>query len=291
MISQATDPGQAYYKRLKEVLEQLYQRYNRYELIAPDPLQFVYRYEKPADMEIAGLLAAMLAYGRVQQIEKSLTRLIGVMTPTPAEFIRRFDKRKRRRFEGFKHRFNTGQDIADLCEILKEVLDRHGSIENFFADGYDAADENILPALSRFRDTLLAMHQKRHSGAVRRSFAYLLPGPALGSACKRLNLYLRWMVRDDDVDAGLWKSIDKARLIVPIDVHMGRLCRILGLYNAKTVSLSAALQITRGFAKMQPDDPAKYDFALSRIGIVQACNGRLSDKCDQCEIIEYCRYR
>jgi uncharacterized protein (TIGR02757 family) len=118
---------------------------------------------------------------------------------------------------------------------------------------------------------------------------YLLCDPANGSACKRLNLFLRWMVRDDDVDAGIWKKVDKAKLVVPVDVHMARLCRFLKLYKRKTVSLSAALEITQAFAEIEPFDPVKYDFALSRIGIVEDCNGAYRPQCEDCELLEFCR--
>jgi len=117
---------------------------------------------------------------------------------------------------------------------------------------------------------------------------YLLADPARGSACKRLNLFLRWMVRSDDVDTGLWKSIDKAELIVPIDVHIARLSGILGFHSRKTVSLATAVEITEAFAEIEPADPAKYDFALSRIGILKNCTGRLRKHCTDCELYEFC---
>ena len=118
---------------------------------------------------------------------------------------------------------------------------------------------------------------------------YLLANPARGSASKRLNLFLRWMVRKDDVDLGLWTSIDKAGLIVPVDVHIARLSRILGLHNSSTVSLSTALKITEAFAAICPTDPVKYDFALSRIGIVEDCTGRYRPGCPLCELSATCR--
>ena len=133
------------------------------------------------------------------------------------------------------------------------------------------------------------MYPSKHKGKTSRGLNYLLVNPANGSACKRLNLFLRWMVRDDDVDTGLWTSVDKAGLIIPIDVHMGRLCRILGFHNKKNVSLSTAIQITERFAEIEPDDPVKYDFALSRIGIVENCNGRYRNECRDCELFPLCR--
>jgi len=277
--------------QLRDILERLYGRYNRRELIKPDPLQFVYQYTQPADMEIAGFLAAALAYGRVQQIEKSLTNLLGRMRDSPYGFTLRFDKKSRARLKDFKHRFTTGEDISDLLMLLREVLKRYGSIESVFVRGYNAADKNIIAALSNFCDSLLDMYTKTSKGNVTKGLNYLLPRPAAGSACKRLNLFLRWMVRHDRVDAGIWKSIDKAKLIVPVDVHMGRLCRILKLYDHRTASLSAAAEITASFARIEPADPVKYDFALSRIGIVDNCTGRLRPECEACELFAICSQR
>lgn len=273
----------------KDVLEKLYARYNHRELIRPDPLQFVYQYSDPADMEIAGLLGSCLAYGRVKQIEKSLVDLLERMGDSPSEFVRSFDKEKRTRLKDFRHRFTSGDNISDLLMLLKKVFRGYGNIEKFFLRGYNSSDKNIISALSNFCDSLLEMYAKTHDGYVPRGLSYLLPRPAIGSACKRLNLFLRWMVRNDGVDAGLWKSVDKAKLIVPIDVHMGRLCRILGFYERSTVSLGAAVKITESFAEIEPADPVKYDFALSRVGIVENCTGRYRSGCELCELFEYCR--
>ncbi|MHC4679261.1 MAG: TIGR02757 family protein [Planctomycetota bacterium] len=275
--------------RVKRVLERLYEKYNRRHLIKPDPLQFVYRYSDRADMEIAGLLAAVLAYGRVRQIEKSLNRLFEHMGKNPFEFVRNFDERKRAQLRDFKHRFTAGDDISDLLELLRDVLDRFGSLETYFLRGYRPGDRNVIAGLSNFCDSLCEMYAIRHMGRVGRGLKYLLASPARNSACKRLNLFLRWMVRHDDVDAGLWKSIDEAKLIVPVDIHMSRLCRILGLYRRKTVSLPAAIEITESFARIEPADPVKYDFALSRIGIVENCDGTHRLECEDCELLEFCR--
>ena len=273
---------------IREVLEKLYARYNRRECISPDPLQFVYRYTNRSDMEIAGFLAASLAYGRVEQIEKSLDELLGRMSESPFEFVRNFDEQKRDRFDGFKHRFTTGRDISDLLSLLKDVLADYGSIEKFFVQGYSKGDENIIPALSKFCGSLLEMYSEKYGESAGRGLRYLLVSPEGGSACKRLNLFLRWMVRDDDVDAGLWKSVEPSALVVPMDVHMARLCRVLGFYEQKTVSLSAALKVTESFAKIEPSDPVKYDFALSRIGILQDCTGRHRSDCEFCELFGFC---
>ena len=277
--------------QIRDVLEKLYKRYNRRELISPDPLQFLYRYSDPADVEITAFLASALAYGRVQQIEKSLENLLGRMGESPSGFVINFDRDKRRRLKDFKHRFTTGDDISDLLTLLRTIINRCGSIERYFAIGYNPGDRNIIPALTKFCNSLLDIHVAGGKGPPARGLKYLLASPDGGSACKRLNLFLRWMVRDDDVDTGLWKSIEKAKLVVPVDVHMGRLCKILGLYDRKTVSLSAAAEITESFAGIEPADPVKYDFALSRIGILENCNGRLRKGCEFCELFGFCSRR
>jgi uncharacterized protein (TIGR02757 family) len=276
---------------LKALFEKLYVKYNRKELIKPDPLQFVYKYGNPADMEIAGLLSACLAYGRVEQIQNDLNDLFGRIGSSPHQFVLNFTNKDRASLEDFKHRFNTGNDISDLLTLLKDVLAEYGSIEKYFLLGFDSANENTIFALMRFCDSLLDKHRITHQGHKSKGLAFLLAGPSLGGAAKRLNLFLRWMVRSDDVDAGLWRSVDKSKLIVPVDIHIGRLCRILGFHSHKNVSLKTAIEITRNFAKVSPDDPVKYDFALSRIGILEDCTGMHRDKCEFCELLQWCKNR
>jgi uncharacterized protein (TIGR02757 family) len=278
-------------EKLKAVLDKLYDKYNRRELIKPDPLQFVYEYSNPADMEVAGFLAASLAYGRVEQIENDLRSLFGRMGRSPYEFILDFSKRDRDKLGNFKHRFNTGDDVSDLLTLLQRVLTGCGSIEKFFVRFYNGSDENVIPALSRFCDALLDEHRLAHKSRISKGLAFLLAGPGHGGAAKRLNLFLRWMVRGDDVDAGLWQTIDKLKLVVPVDVHMSRLCGILGFHNHGSASLKTTVEITRRFAEVEPTDPVKYDFALSRIGILEDCTGRHRRGCDACELLPWCLKR
>ncbi len=276
---------------IKDILQRLYRKYNHRNRIKPDPLQFVYKYPNKKDMEIASLLSAVLAYGRVEQIQNSLTKLLGLIGDSPYDFVMDFGQGHRRKLQQFKHRFTTGDDISDMLMLLKKVIKKYGGIENYFLQGYSETDENIIPALTNFCDSLLNMHATEHPGDTNRGLKYLLVSPDGGSACKRLNLYLRWMVRDDQVDAGLWKSVNKAKLIVPVDVHMGRLCRILGFHNNNTVSLKTALKITEMFARIEPSDPVKYDFALSRVGIVENCTGKYRKDCELCELSSFCFQR
>jgi uncharacterized protein (TIGR02757 family) len=282
---------------LRAVLDNLYARYNRRELIPPDPLQFVYKYSKPADMELAGFLAASLAYGRVEQIENDLTDLFSRMGKSPFDFVMGFTNKNRGLLKDFKHRFNTGDDIADLITLLQKAIAESGSprftgeagsIEKYFMKFYDGADENVIAALSRFCDSLLDMYRSANSGRRSKGLEFLLAGPGRGGAAKRLNMFLRWMVRSDDVDPGLWQNIDKSKLVVPVDVHIGRLCRILGFHNRANVTLKTALDITRNFAEIEPADPVKYDFSVSRIGILEDCTGRCREKCEFCELFKWC---
>lgn len=268
----------------RDVLERVYARYNHRQFLDSDPLQFVYRYQDRRDREIVGFLASALAYGRVQQIARSLTELFNRMGSSPYEFTSQFDGRARARLGGFKHRFTTGDDIADLLMRFRRVLDDFGSLEAFFLQGYRPSHATVLPALTRFCESL--------SGGTPPSAGlnYLLASPSRGSACKRLNLFLRWMVRKDEVDVGLWKCVDKAKLLVPVDVHMGRLCRILGFHTGKGTTLATAVKITKAFARIEPNDPVKYDFSLSRIGILEDCTGQAGPSCLTCSLHEaWCR--
>jgi uncharacterized protein (TIGR02757 family) len=255
-------------RKLKEKLDELYEKYNRRDLIKPDPLQFVYRYSSGADKEIAAFLSAVLAYGRVEQIQKSLEKLFSLMEKSPYDFVISFDNKKKKLLKDFKHRFNTGKDICDLLKILKSALQQYGSLEKLFLKGYKKEDKNIIPALSEFCTSLRQLHSHGGNGHMSRGLAYLLPHPLSGSACKRFNLFLRWMDREDDVDVGLWKSVDASKLIIPMDAHISKLCKNMGFYKRKTISLAAAIEITDNFAKVEPCDPVKYDFALCRSGML-----------------------
>jgi uncharacterized protein (TIGR02757 family) len=276
---------------LKETLERVYARYNRRECIGADPLQFAYRFDRARDAEIASFLAAVLAYGRVRQIQRSCEGLFGRMEARPYDFVLNFSRSSRSRLAGFKHRFTAGDDIADLLELLRSVLRKHGSLEAFFVDGLNPREPNVLGTLARFCDRLTDAYARTHGGQVSRGLMYLLASPTRGSASKRLHLFLRWMVRSDGVDPGLWKRIDRAQLIVPLDVHMARLCRILGLHDSNAVSLSTAVEVTENFRAIELADPVKYDFALSRIGILEDCTGRYRPECELCELFGLCLQR
>ncbi|MBW1679895.1 MAG: TIGR02757 family protein [Deltaproteobacteria bacterium] len=244
----------------KQALERLYAHYNHRRWVHPDPLEFLYHYPDPAEREVAGLVASGLAYGRVGQILKSVSYVLDKMGPSPRMFLLESrDGDLHRTFSGFKHRFTTGGELAVFLTGIRGVLRSYGSLQEGFMAGYSPKDETVLPALEDFAALLSAAF-----GGARNS---LLPRPARGSACKRLHLYLRWMVRKDGVDPGGWEGVDPSKLIIPLDTHMHRICKGLGLTARRCADRKTALESTRGFRTVAPRDPVRYDFALTRLGI------------------------
>jgi uncharacterized protein (TIGR02757 family) len=243
----------------KDKLEKLYSRYNRREFIHPDPLEFVHLYDDPADREIVAFIASSLAYGRVSQILKSVACVLSPMVPSPAVFVAESGLETfQNALYDVKHRFATGDHLASLLLGVKQVLKQYGSLHACFMAGMNN-DETVLPALTRFAAEVTA--------GANTGVGHLVPSPDKGSACKRLNLLLRWMVRYDDVDPGGWEGVSASKLIIPLDTHMHRISLSLGLTKRKQANMATAKEITEGFRQISPDDPVKYDFALTRLGM------------------------
>ena len=258
MANATTRPRRA---RLKTVCDELYNTYHRREFVHPDPLEFLYLYDDPRDREIVGIVASSLAYGRVTQILRSVSLVLDRMGPSPFAYLIHATRASlRRSTSGFKHRFTDGADLAALLWGARCAIDEHGSLNACFTSAMSDDDDTVVPALTEFVAALRAHGDNRRS-------THLLPSPSGGSACKRLNLYLRWMVRRDDVDPGGWTGVAASKLIVPLDTHMARVARDLGLTARKQADLRAAIEITDAFRAVAPDDPVRYDFALTRSGI------------------------
>ncbi len=244
--------------QLRERLENVYIKYNRREFIHPDPLEFLWRYSSTEDREIVGMIASGLAYGRVAQILKSTGKVLDVLGPAPSSFLREASlKELSVVLTGFKHRFTTASEMVALLKSASMLQKEWGLLGNmlraFLSEG------TYYNALERFVETLL-----EGAGIEKCS---LLPRPSLGSACKRLHLFMRWMIRRDEVDPGGWEWISPSVLIIPLDVHMFRAAGALGFTGRKTANCAAAFEITESFLTINPDDPVKYDFALTRMGI------------------------
>jgi uncharacterized protein (TIGR02757 family) len=244
----------------KSQLERLYVLYNSREWVHPDPLEFLYKYTDFNDRELAGLIASSLAYGRVTQILKSVSCVLEKMGPSPHGFLLSATPSSLQRiFSNFKHRFTTGEDLALMLVGAKSVITRFGSLYNCFLSGFKDDDETVLTGLSFLvNEFKIDLNGKSNS---------LLPSPEMGSACKRWNLFLRWMVREDRVDPGGWDEVSPAKLIIPLDTHMYRICLLLNLTRRKNMDMRTALDITCAFRSIEPKDPVRYDFALTRLGI------------------------
>ncbi len=238
---------------LARLLESAYARFNRREYAMKDPLRFVYDYPERGDAEVVGLLSALLAFGRVAQIIRSVEDLLGRLGPRPCEAVRTCSREElRAACAGFVHRTADAGNMACLLVALKGVLERHGSLLACFRAHDEPDAPTVLPGL-----TGLAGELSADGGA-----GHLNADPRRGSPCKRWNLFFRWMVRRDEVDPGLWQDVSPARLIVPLDAHMWRVCRGLGLTQRATCNMKAALEVTDAFRALCPEDPVRYDFSL-----------------------------
>ena len=268
---------------LRVTLESLYRSYGASD-IGSDPVRMVRAYASDADREVAGWIASAFAYGRVETIEENVSALLAHLGPSPSASLReRAPAPKELSF--FRHRFHGPGEAAALLFVIAEALRRCGSIGDFFAERFDPRDENVGPLLDRVSSEVLSWIP-RPGVALR----FLFPRPSDGSACKRWNLYLRWMVRRDGVDLGIWRGIPARALVIPTDTHVHRVARRLGLTRRKTADWRTAREITARLARFDPADPVKYDFALCRLGILEICRAapRLSE-CGRCPAREVCR--
>ena len=278
---------------LKPALDQLYADFNVADS-ATDPIQIVRRYERDDDREMVGFIAAALAFGRVMSVLQSIARVLAVIGPEPAAYVRRFDPRRDGpAFTGIVHRWTREADIIALLWLLRQMVDRAGSIEGFFLEGADASAEDIGDALDSVSTRALALDLRAAYGRVpkRPGVCYFFPRPSAGSGCKRLNLFLRWMVRRDALDLGVWRRVSPAKLIVPLDTHVIRVGRCLRLTTYTSPGWRMARDITASLRRLDPDDPVKYDYALCHLGMMNACGFSRAQADSQCPLRGVCRPR
>ncbi|HEX7709251.1 MAG TPA: TIGR02757 family protein [Thermoanaerobaculia bacterium] len=269
---------------LRDRLDRLVETFD-VSTIAPDPLQLVLRYDEPLDQEVAGLIAAAFAYGRADIVVANIGAVLERMTPSPYHYLLTFDRSEAaRRFAGFAHRFHKTPDLIALLGCIARVLREHGSLGALFERCHDPRDLDIGPTLTRFSAKVLGRSRSA-------SLRYLLTSPADGSACKRMNLYLRWMVRRTPPDLGLWTFVDPSKLVMPLDTHIHRIAAFLGLNDRKSADWKSARAITDRLASFDPADPVRYDFALCRLGILDLCSRkRRKENCDVCLLRDVCRF-
>ena len=279
---------------MRSSLDQLYLGFDHLHS-ATDPVHIVRRFADPADREVVGFCAAGLAFGRVASVLRSIEALLGVMGPRPAAFVHSFEPgREKDRFEPLGHRWIRGRDLLALMLILRRMLREHGSIEAFFAAGDDPATPDVRDGLESFSSRALATDVRAAYGPrlpARAGIGYFFPRPSGGSACKRLNLFLRWMVRRDAIDLGVWQSPHPSRLVVPLDTHVIRLGRCLRLTRRVSPGWAMASDITAALRAIDNADPVRYDFSLCHVGMMNACGFNRAQRDSQCPLRGVCQPR
>ena len=243
----------------EQVLGTLYRKYHRPEFIHPDPLEFLHRYPSLKDREIVGMIASCFALGRVDCILRTVEHILDTLGPPREALVSLSERDIRTLFKGFQYRFFGNEHLAAFLGALKGCILDYGSIGCCFFSFMQQGEGTLLPALGRFIEYLSSMAGGRQG--------MLLCSPEKGSACKRHMLFLRWMVRSDDIDPGGWTTFSPAALVVPVDTHMLAAGRRLGFTRRSQADLKTALEITGALRMICPEDPVKYDFSMTRPGI------------------------
>ncbi|HAB51640.1 MAG: TIGR02757 family protein [Ignavibacteria bacterium RIFOXYB2_FULL_35_12] len=250
--------------------QKLNYHYNAFDKskISPDPLQFLHLYKDKRDIEVVGFLASVFAYGNVKQIVNSLKRIQSIVNEKPYDYIINFSSNNHKDFKGFVHRFYTEDDIINLFLALNSIYKNFGSLKNLFLTYYLPDERNLKNSISQFSNYFIkTVLEQTNQNKVSRGVQFMFPKPEKGSACKRMNLFLRWMVRKDELDFGLWNEIPTSKLIIPVDTHIAKMCKSLKLTKRKNVNWKMAEEITENLKKFDAIDPVKYDFALCHIGM------------------------
>ncbi len=258
------------HKNLKRKLDYHY-RYFDYSQISPDPLELLHRYKNSFDIEIAGIISSVFAYGNMKQIISVLEKIHSIMEARPHDFVINYKlKDGLKIFKTLRHRFYTSEDIAYLFSALNKIYNVYGSLKYLFLlYHFDSRsgreDKSLKESVHFFSKNMIELacgHNKPSRG-----ITFMFPDPIKGSACKRMNLFLRWMVRKDELDFGLWNEIKPKQLVIPVDTHVAKICKSLRLTRSKNISWKMAEEITAKLRKFDQEDPVKYDFAICHIGI------------------------
>lgn len=278
---------------LKPALDRLYDEFNL-DHSTRDPIFTVRRYADPADREVVAFIASALAFGKVQSVLNTVDAVLGVMGPSPAAFLRAYTPAQAGAFDGLVHRWIDSRDLAAFAWQLHQMLAEYGSIEGFFAaDGALEPGASIEPALESFSRRAMALDLSAVYGRRRPKpgVSYFFSRPSSGGACKRLNLFLRWVVRKDEVDLGLWTKVRPSELVVPLDTHIIRVGRCLGLTRRVSPGWKMAADITATLRLLNSDDPVRYDFSMCHLGMMGACGFGTTGTAAQCPLHAVCRPR
>jgi uncharacterized protein (TIGR02757 family) len=279
--------------RLKPWLERLLDDARLAKRVAFDPVELPRRYQDPRDIEVVGLLSALLAYGRVDLFKPKVEGLLKGMGRSPSAFVSELDPvGADRLLRGFVYRFNVATDVAVLLLGMGRALRKHGSLEALFLE-HHRQQNSYREALTGFTKSLrqVPLEPLRRRLGAERGLSHLLPESSGTGAAKRLNLFMRWMVRGPDVvDLGVWKQVPASLLRVPLDTHIARLSKLLGLTQRKDLGWRTAEEITASLRRLDPLDPVKYDFALCHHGMSGMCPSLpLIEHCRACSLVAACR--
>jgi uncharacterized protein (TIGR02757 family) len=256
-------------RHLKATLDAIYAAYHHPSYLHLDPVQYVHGFSGKLNREIAGFLCSALAYGRVEQIRKSIEKVLCITGDDISHFAESVPLREKiKQFSSIKHRFNNGTDIAVLLECCARAVRQNGSLEALFLTGLRESDDTIQHALDKFVLSLRAVAGKIHKNRSS-SMYFFFPRPSSGSTCKRLNMFLRWIVRKNDgIDLGVWTVVPASKLIMPVDTHIAAMAAGMGITKRKTVDWNMAEEITATMRRMYPNDPVRCDFSLCRAGMI-----------------------
>lgn len=249
---------------LKNKLDDHYNYFDRTK-ISPDPIEFPHRFNNPQDIEISAFISSLFAYGNVKQINNTLQKIHSIMEWMPYKFVYEYSANNNNvYFKNVYHRFYSSEDIHNLFVGMNRLLKSYSSIRGLFYSTIDN-EFNLQKSIGLFSNKMIELCSSNKKTT--RGIIFMFPNPQKGSACKRMNLFLRWMVRKDELDFGLWEEIPKDKLLIPVDVHIARICKQLKLTKKKNVSWKMAEEITEKLKKFDSEDPVKYDFAICHIGM------------------------
>jgi uncharacterized protein (TIGR02757 family) len=280
---------------LRDCLEALYRSYGP-ETAAGDPISFVLEFDEPEDREVVAWIASSFAYGRVETIRSNVRRIVDALGAHPARSLDRisdFQNFARERLGGFRHRFHSAQDASLLLFVIAQARRQSGTLRAFFESEFRDEEPDVAGLLSRVAAKIYALDYRPllslREIPERSPARFFFPDPAQGSACKRWNLFLRWMVRRDALDFGLWPAVPTDRLVIPTDTHIHLVARRLGLTRRRSADWKTAREITDRLARLDASDPVRFDYALCRIGIFGICQTDLRrSRCSQCLAAEAC---
>lgn len=299
----AKQSGDASLASLEPFLAKLLLQFHHSHWIASDPIQYAHQYSKPDDQEIAAFIAATFAYGSVTLVHRAVKSILAPMGQSPSSFVRSYNGQNY--WAGFYHRFHHEDHVVSLVWLLKKVLCEYGSLNQFFrrmaseqtakGDRESLKLERALNGVAQwFKIALEEELDRSKNFEIRRGMRFFFNAPSDGSACKRMVMFLRWMVRKDQIDLGLWDWLSPRELVIPADTHVSRISFYLGLrggHESQAANWKMAKEITRSLSIISPADPVQYDFALARLGILDICKRKYTKSvCERCPVQPGCRF-